>query len=194
MIKAIIFDCFGVVYPDTLSYVERAFLKDVNDSRAEDIRKLRRQCDMGLVSRDDFWDSAAKILGISRSELDSKLDEVRGADWELLDYISNLKKTYKTAMLSNVGKGFLERIFDSKHPQEKYFNAVLASSDIGIMKPDIQAYKMVASVLNIPTEECVFVDDLPKNANGAERAGMKAILYQDFAQMKKELELILKED
>lgn len=190
MIKAVIFDCFGVIYPDTLSLVERPYLSK-GDARKEAIRSLRRQSDKGLISRDDFWDGAAKILDIPRSEIDTQLAKVQGADWDLLEYIKKLKEAYKTAMLSNVGRGFLERIFNKEHPQEDYFDVVLASADIGHMKPHEQAYVTVAEKLSLEPRECIFIDDLEKNVAGAQKVGMRALLYTDFNKLKTDLENLL---
>jgi len=191
MIKAIIFDCFGVIYPDTLGLVVRPYLAK-DDNRRKDIQALRRQSDIGLISRDEFWDEAARILEISRQQLDSELDEIRGADWDLLAYVKNLRTAgYKTAILSNVGAGFLERIFDEKHPQEDYFDEVVASAEIGIMKPDPRSFKLTAERLMVAENECIFIDDREMHISGARDVGMKTILYKDFEQTKSDLEKIL---
>ena len=191
MIKAIIFDCFGVIYPDILSLVEKPYLSG-SDPRRQQIRELRQKADLGLLEREEFWDEAAIVLEISRKQLDAELDKVRGADWELLSYIKNLRKSgYKTGILSNVGKGFLERIFDEKHPQEDYFDEVVASAEIGIMKPDPRSFKLTTQRLMVAENECVFIDDREKHISGAREVGMKTILYKDFEQMKRELEQIL---
>ena len=190
MIKAIIFDCFGVIYPDTLALVERPYLT-ANDDRRQKIRDLRLQCDMGLIDRDAFWNSAAKILSISRVQLDRELDKIGGADWELLEYIKSHKHAYKTAIVSNVGRGFLERIFDNRRPEVDYFDVVIASGDIGVMKPDPRIYKIVADRLNVKPHEAVFIDDKQVHCEGAKHVGMQAILYRDFHQFKRELDKIL---
>src|SRR5436190_16401664 len=132
MIKAIIIDCFGVIYPDTLGKIESLYLK-LDDDRRQEIRSLRQKTDLGLLNRDEFWNQASQILGITRAELDNQLDKIKGADWELLEYIKSLRPALKTAILSNVGQGFLERIFDAERPEKDYFDAVIASADIGVL-------------------------------------------------------------
>lgn len=191
MIQAVIFDCFGVIYPDTLYLATRKFL-DVNDkAMSKRINAIRSRCDRGLMSRDEFWDEVAKTLQISKKTLDTELDKVRGADWELLEYIKNLKTRCKTAMLSNVGKGFLERIFDDEHPQSGYFDVVVASGDTGYVKPDKRAYEYVAMQLNVDPKHCVMVDDLRPNCDGAEVVGMSAIFYEGYHSFQQQLEKLL---
>lgn len=190
MIKAIIFDCFGVIYPDTLGMVEQKFL-EASDARREQIRRLRQKTDLGLLSRDEFWNQAAQILGISRHELDLVLDKIRGADWTLLRYIKSLKPKYKTAMLSNVGEGFLGRIFDDEHPEKDFFDVVIASAEIAIMKPDPRSFKITAERLGVEPEECIMIDDQQRHIDGAKSVSMQGIVYKDFEQMKVELQNIL---
>lgn len=190
MIKAIIFDCFGVIYTDTLAIVERKYIQK-NSQKLELVKDLRRQNDLGLLSRDEFWDQAAEILGIQRAELDTNISSAKGADWELLEYIKQLKKDYKTAILSNVGQGFLERIFDSDHPQSQYFDTLIASGDHGVAKPDKEIYMIAADRLGVHPQECVFIDDLERHTKGASKVGMKTIIYKDFETMKTELQMLL---
>lgn len=191
MIKAIIYDCFGVIYPDTLSLVVRPYIQN-DDPKREQIRQLRKQCDSGLVSRDNFWDETASILGISREELDEQLKKVQNADWELLEYIRNQKRHFKTALLSNVGKGFVERIFLPDKSIGDYFDEVVVSAEIGVLKPDPLAYKITLQRLGCDAAEAIFVDDLMSNIQGAQAQGITSILYTDFDDFKTQLEQILK--
>lgn len=192
MIKAIIFDCFGVVYPDTLALVERRFLRTADEPKKQAIREIRLKSDRGIISRGDFWQGVADILEIPLKSLETELDKVRGADWELLEYIKTLKQKFGTALLSNVGTGFLERIFDAQRPAENYFDVIVASADIGAIKPDPKAYMAVVERLEAAEpSECIFVDDKLIHCQGAEAIGMQAIIYQDFQQLKHDLDKIL---
>lgn len=191
MIKAIIFDCFGVIYPDTIALVERRFLDPKDELKKVAIKNLRLKSDAGGLSRDEFWRGAARILGVRLDELEAELDRARGADWELLEYIRALKQRFKTALLSNVGKGFLERIFDTNRPAKEYFDVIIASADIGALKPDPKAYMAVVARLKVEPSECIFIDDKLMHCKGAEAVGMRSLIYRDFEQMKGKLESLL---
>lgn len=190
MIKAIIFDCFGVIYTDTLSILERKHIKG-DQEKIRQTKEIRRKCDQGLCSRDEFWSGVAEILGLSKNEVLTEIESIDGADWELLDYIKNLKKKYKTAILSNVGQGFLERIFDEARPQKDYFDYLVASADIGVTKPNPRAYIVTMKRLGVEPDECIFVDDKVHLAAGAEAVGMQAIVYRGFDDFKKEIEKLI---
>lgn len=190
MIKAIIFDCFGVIYPDTLTMIQRIYLK--NDiAKQQKIREVRKVCDRGEISRNDFWDEVSKIFNIPRAKLDIELDKVRGADWELLEYIKVLKKNYKTAILSNVGVGFIERIFVHDRKQQDYFDVLAVSGEIGTLKPDPRAYLYTADKLGVEPSACVFIDDKKRMVEGAEQVGMRGLVYTGFDDFKSQLTEIL---
>ena len=109
-------------------------------------------------------------------------------DQDLLDYVLELKKTYKTALLSNVIS--LDRYVDLDL-LNKYFDLVAASDQIGFAKPDSEAYFYVLDNLHVKPEEAVMVDDLELLLLGAQDIGMKGILYKNFPQLKSDLTKIL---
>lgn len=104
---------------------------------------------------------------------------------ELLDYVAELKKGYKTAILSNVLH--LSRYLDPKLSRQ-YFDVVAASDEIGYAKPDPEAFWHVLKELGVKPGETVMVDDSPTHIGTAMELGMHGILYQNLASLKLELE------
>lgn len=190
MIKAILFDCFGVLYPDTYWTMASEFLgASIEDHRAE-LHDLVRQVDLGHITRDELWGHFAEIVGKPKSEVYDRLDEFTGLDKRLLQFIEENKSHYKFGMISNVGHGFIERMFREK-PAEHYFDALVLSSDVGLVKPDARIYEMTAEQLGVNTDECVFIDDIERNVDGARKTGMEAIHYTDYHQAMNKLQAIL---
>lgn len=186
MIKAVLFDVFGVLYPDTYWSLVRKFRKDGPSERLV-FHDLIREVDLGLISRDEFWDSAAKLLGLSRAELDREVKKLGSLDEDLMALAKELRgKGYKTGIISNVGLGFIERIF-TDHKAADYFDTLVLSSEVGLIKPDPGIYRIAADRLDIRPEEAVFVDDLVKNVEGAKATGMRAFLYRDPVQLRNDL-------
>jgi HAD superfamily hydrolase (TIGR01509 family) len=144
------------------------------------------QADRGFISRNEFWDQAAQIMGTSRQELDKRLEAVRGADWELLEYIKSLRQQYKTAVLSNVGSDFMARVFATQKSTD-YFDELVLSFETGVLKPDRRAYETAAKRLGCKPAECLMIDDQQRHCDGAVAAGMQALHYQDFDQFKHDL-------
>ncbi|MGI5132616.1 HAD family hydrolase [Pseudonocardia sp. CA-107938] len=54
-------------------------------------------------------------------------------------------------------------------------DAVVDASVTGVLKPDPRAFELGAKALDVDPADVVFVDDMPWNIAGAERAGMIAV-------------------
>jgi FMN phosphatase YigB (HAD superfamily) len=187
VIKAIIFDCFGVVRVDPMINAYTAMGGDV-EKDAEFIRSVQQAADKGLIP--NARPVISQHLDISVEEWSKALNDASSIDYELLDYILELKKKYKIGMLSNIGVGGLERWFEPGF-LEKYFEVMVASGDIGFAKPEARAYEVIADRLGVRTDECVFTDDRQECVEGGQSVGMKAILYTSLDKFKKDLGKIL---
>ena len=51
---------------------------------------------------------------------------------------------------------------------------VFNSARLGLAKPDPEAFRKVAALLETTPERCLFVDDTLPNVEGARQAGMQA--------------------
>ena len=71
------------------------------------------------------------------------------------------------------------------------FDAVSLSYEAGLLKPHHGAYEKIAEQLGIKVGEGIFIDDQERHCSGARDAGMRAIQYKNFEQMKAELEKML---
>lgn len=66
-----------------------------------------------------------------------------------------------------------------RHRFGELFDAVVISGEVGMRKPDEDIYLFAAQQLGLPPEACVFVDDLDRNVEVAERLGMAGIVHRD---------------
>lgn len=177
MVKAIIFDCFGVLYQgshehlmDRCSLENRAVLKDLSVAS-----------DYGYVTREEYIDGASELIGVSRTEIESITSMSHVRNEQLLDEVRRLRSTYKTALLSNIGKDVMNDLFTEQEFQE-LFDVVVLSSDIGMVKPNPEIYEYTANKLGIVPSECVMVDDLITNVSGAISIGMAGVQYISLKQ------------
>jgi HAD superfamily hydrolase (TIGR01509 family) len=189
MIKAIIFDCFGVVITDSLDAIINS--KDLNESQRQEIKSYILAANKGMISVAEYRSEIANILNMEYEELNNAIKEGEIKDLELLNYILELKKNYKVGMLSNVSSiDSLKRRFDDKELEE-HFDAVIASGQIGYAKPEADAYEIAADKLGVMINECLMIDDREEYVNGAIGVGMKAIKYEGLADLKNKLKDIL---
>lgn len=108
----------------------------------------------------------------------------------LLRHIKQLRRVYKTAVLSNTSRRSLEAQFPGDELSQ-YFDTVVGSFDIGFAKPAARAYEVVADRLGVRLEECIMVDARLEYCESARAAGMKAVHYTSFEQMKSELSQLI---
>ncbi len=183
MIKAIIFDVFGVIYPQAVGN----FFKDKdhlfkNEKFLDDINV---QIDLGIITRDEFFKAIEAETGISAPELQKQIDKQMEADPQLIQLIKELKGQYKIGLLSNAGKEEVEPLYRDKI--DSLFDCVCVSYATQLLKPNTEAFEDCAAKLSIAPQDCLFVDDSPMNIEAAQKTGMQALLYPEFGKILSEL-------
>jgi epoxide hydrolase-like predicted phosphatase len=109
---------------------------------------------------------------------------------ELSDDMVNLvrrarRQGLKTALLSNSwGEHYPEHLWVGA------FDAVVISGRVGMRKPDEEIFRHTAELLQLKPPQCVMVDDLTANIQGAVAAGMVGVLHVSYEQTRDELEVL----
>lgn len=187
MIKAVIFDCFGVLTTEGWQEFKETYFSDPD--KLDEANKLNYLADLGKMNHDELMPLIAELAQIPVSKAREEIDDYR-PNKSLLEYIEKvLKKDYKIGMLSNVSDDWIVKMFSPE--QAKMFDNIALSFDIGHTKPERQAYEFVANKLEVELDECVFIDDRLRFVEAAISLGMQGIQYKNFEQMKNELEKIL---
>ena len=83
-----------------------------------------------------------------------------------------------TAILSNDAGAEAEKIREWEY--RGIVDAVVLSGEIGVEKPDVQAFAAAAQAIDLSMNECVLVDDSILNVRAAVEAGLVGVLYQVF--------------
>ena len=187
MIKAVIFDCFGVLVTNSWGpFKQRYFGHD--PELMQQATDLMQQADAGFIDWPTTTQALAKLTGLSLDEVNRQLDETPSNE-PLFRLIESLKADYKIGMLSNAADNWLSTLFTPD--QLALFDATALSYDIGFMKPQLGAYELAAERLDVLPKECVFVDDHEELCTAAKDTGMQAVWYRDFDQFKSDIEKIL---
>jgi len=186
-VKAIIFDCFGVLIMPGRTLLCQSFPQFTTE-----ISDLEHQSDYGMISRTKFNNSIAELVGITPDEVESRYYDVNVHNEEAVEWVRELKSSgkYKIGLLSNVGRGWLDD-FLTEIEQVDLFDEVILSSDVGLIKPDIKLFEIAAERLGIEPYECVMIDDLLPNIDGAEAADMQGVVFTSTKLARIELEHII---
>jgi putative hydrolase of the HAD superfamily len=100
----------------------------------------------------------------------------------MIDLMHELKASgYRMAMLTNNVREW-EPWWRPMLPVDEIFETVVDSGFVGCRKPESKIYAIVLDRLGLPAERCLFVDDVQVNCEGAEKAGMRAVHFQDNEQ------------
>ncbi|MGH9231304.1 MAG: HAD-IA family hydrolase [Acidimicrobiales bacterium] len=81
----------------------------------------------------------------------------------------------RVGVLSNDAYAIQSRAFFDARPAFKELDAFVDASDIGVSKPEPDAYLVAAGVLGLAAERIVFLDDAAENVEGARAVGMVGI-------------------
>lgn len=88
-----------------------------------------------------------------------------------------LDQGYNLYVLSNCGHRFHD--FSYKIPYISEFKGLLISAEEDLLKPDVAIYHRLCEKFGLKAEECIFIDDLQKNIEGAQAAGLQGYCFAD---------------
>lgn len=189
MIKAIIFDCFGVLVTSSYEPFKAQFLHN-DPELIKKFMQIENKSSRGEISLEQAETEFAEIAGVSFQDTVSFLQD-NPRNELLLRYIDqNLKDRFKISMLSNIADDRISELF--REEDISMFDDMVLSYQVGLAKPDKRIYEIASERLGLAPEECVFIDDNSYYCNGAIEIGMQTVIYQNFKQMKTDLEKILK--
>lgn len=63
----------------------------------------------------------------------------------------------------------------------------IASCDVGCRKPDPEIYALALRRAGVPAQAAVYIDDRPELVEAGERAGLRAIQFENSRQLEREL-------
>lgn len=182
-IKAVIFDCFGVLYVDASEAYFSKF-----PEKYEELHDLNKLSDHGFINRTDYTKAVSDLTGETVGHVEAAFRKEHSVNQPLIDLIRRrIKPRFKVALLSNIGRGWLQDFFDA-HQLHDLFDVVVLSSDEGITKPNPLIFERTAERLGVNASACLFIDDLPENCAGAKAVGMQAVLYKDIRSLEQLLQ------
>jgi putative hydrolase of the HAD superfamily len=96
----------------------------------------------------------------------------------MIELMRELKEAgYRMAMLTNNVREW-EPLWRSMLPVDEIFETVVDSAFVGHRKPESRIYTITLERIELHPEECLFVDDVQVNCEGALRAGIRAVHFQ----------------
>ena len=198
MIKNIIFDLGNVL----IGFKPEEYLKDLGyeGEKAETLLKtifspLWNEYDRGVIKDSN---ELADILSKENPEFESEIRLILFRCWEKLntlkpetqEYLKELKaRGYGIYILSNLN-------FDAWEFVKQFEFYWLADGAVyscleGQCKPEEGIYRTLLERYELEGEECLFMDDSPKNIEAAEKLGIKGVVFTTLDEAKEKIEEML---
>jgi len=194
--KALILDFGGVISRtlfETHDLTEKALglpagTLDWQGPFAPESDALWRAMQADEITERDYWHErtreVAALAGETWTQMSQFVRAARGAEPdavirpEFRRAIEACKAAgVRLAVLSNELDLFYGADFRDKLPFLQDFEVIVDATYTGILKPDPRAYSAVLTELNLPAEDCVFVDDQLRNIKGAEAIGLPSVHF-----------------
>lgn len=97
-----------------------------------------------------------------------------GAYEEVFEVLETLHGKYKLGIISNAMPSLMWSL--ESFELKKYFDVILISAIEGCSKPRPDIYIKALNAINSKPEECLFIDNKPKNIDTANSVGIQGIL------------------
>lgn len=191
--KNILFDLGGIFLNIDYQKTEQAFVDlGVNNFgqlfSQQFSNTLFESLETGKITPEDFYEAFRKETNMNLSN-----DAIQDA-WnamlldfpkERLQWLENISDQYPVYLFSNTNiihyQSFILN-FEQNFPQKpfnNYFRKAYYSHELGLRKPYPHSYLKIMELENLDPKETLFIDDTPKNIEGAKQAGLQTILLND---------------
>jgi glucose-1-phosphatase len=147
----------------------------------------------GEISVDQHWENLGTRLGLSPVEFEAFREKFWAGDrldTDLVAYIRQLRRDYKTGLLSNAFSNLRGMVTETWKFADA-FDVMVISAEVGLAKPDPRIYHLALDRLGVSPEAAVFIDDYARNVEAARRLKMNAIHFKDPQQARHDLESLL---
>tara|TARA_B100000315_G_scaffold260711_1_gene324306 strand:- start:4837 stop:5433 length:597 start_codon:yes stop_codon:yes gene_type:complete len=198
MITTIIFDWGGVLIqgkhnPEVINLFCKKYKRKVKDV-FKTIDNEVRNMDRGKLTLTQFTNKINKKLNINLSTKDWLyfLEYSITTNNAIIPLIKSLKKSYKILILSNNNDATIKIIKRTQKSLLSLFDKQYYSSELKVRKPKRKIYNILLKKEKLKPNECIFIDDKPKNIVAANKLGMKGIIYKNNSQLKSSLKKLLK--
>lgn len=190
MIKTIIFDVGGV-------YLKGSGSKFISRSK-----KLLKIKDLKTQNNGIIFDKRFNEGKISAKECFENIFTVSLSDQQFKQIIKFWTNTWKptvaiTNLIQRLNQKYQLVILSNSDPVNslnyykkgwyQYFNPVILSHEIGILKPDPRIYQITLDKLKNKPEECIFIDDQIDCLKPAQDLGINTILFKSPTQLRTDL-------
>ncbi len=194
MVQAVVFDFGGVLFDWNPEYLYRSLIPDA----AQRHRFLTEVCNSEWNLAQDAGRATAEAIAVKTAEFPEQSELILAyyGRWpEMLagtiaQGVALLEALARAGVslygLTNWSAETFPHV-ERDYPVLGHFRDILVSGREGMVKPDPEIYRRLLARNSLAAETCVFIDDNPRNADGARAIGMRAIHHRNATETAAEL-------
>jgi putative hydrolase of the HAD superfamily len=191
---AIFFDLGGVCLTNGWDREQRRMVAEQFDFDYDTFDRRHRQVidalERGQCSLNDYlhWTIFFEARSFTVDDLTSALTKLSEPFPETLEIVKALQSSgrYLLATINNESRELNEyRI--NQFGLRGLFSSFFSSCYLGLLKPQPDHYRRAMQITHRKAEECVYIDDRPMNVEVASILGMRAIAFENAAQLEIDL-------
>ncbi|MFE1895158.1 HAD-IA family hydrolase [Streptomyces yangpuensis] len=144
--------------------------------------RITSDLERGAVSQTEWNEFAGKMLGISPENLMGRIFGDLRPEPLLIDAAAAARRAgIKVSILSNsVGLAPWD-LYDG-YELDRLYDVVVISEHHLLRKPDPELFEITLKLMDLPADECVFVDDTVAYTEAAEKLGITGVHNEDPKQ------------
>jgi glucose-1-phosphatase len=160
-------------------------------ARGRGLDPLVRAFESGRLTAEAFSSEARRLLGLEtpHEEFAAAWADIFWLNEPVARLIADLKSRGYTLVLGSNTNDLHAAQFRCQFAATlAHFDALVLSFELGQLKPSASFYQACATAAGAAPGDCVFIDDLPENIDGARAAGLKGLLFRDVPMLVEELQ------
>lgn len=147
---------------------------------------LKESMDKGLTSTEECVATLSNTFPLSTGDFSEVWEEVLKVRPAMISLLNRILEESPCGLLSNTDPIHHRWAQNSIEPLGRFIYQFVSYEE-GCWKPEPLFYKKILAQIGLAPGKVFFVDDLPKNVEGAKRAGLDAVLFVSRVQLVKDL-------
>ena|SRR5437868_1410534 len=192
-VEAIIFDFFGVIVEYDETILNRRLAPFCPDPEAALAAMgnlgAERDVNTGEATIADVHQRVAAQFGLEMPLDDFERAWSESYSWPMPgmdNLLRELSQRYRLILLSNIDAYYWNNVYSDYEPLRS-FERVLLSFELGVAKPDPEAFVLAAKAAGCDFGACLFIDDREGNTEAAAALGMQTHVFRGVEYLRAEL-------
>jgi FMN phosphatase YigB (HAD superfamily) len=150
---------------------------------------LEDEYEKGAITSAEFLRRVKKSVDITLADelLGDAYSDIFSANEPVCALVPRLKGRYRLVLGSNTTELHSNRFRTQFADTLSHFDVLVLSHEIGVRKPNRGFFDHCQKVANCSAGECLFIDDLVANVDGAKACGWQGIVYRSGDDLHQQL-------